>query len=225
MQNIDNQLSDSVAVKKKQDRHRALRPFDDSKLPPPQHSLPENLHGSSFFLEIGAGNARHAVDWAQNNKKELLVAIERTKAKSTKAGRRIDQAREEIPNLIYVRDDAVNWVTHNLHQACLKGVFILYPNPYPKECQRNKRFHFMPFMRLLSDRMLPDAQLTLATNEPSYFLDACQMLPRHFDLVLNKQKVLDPRLPPRTNFEEVFFERNILCYEAVFRKLADSAPN
>jgi tRNA G46 methylase TrmB len=186
--------------------------------------LPPEFGDRPFYLEIGAGTGRHAVAFAQQNPHENIVAIERTTTKSCKASNLVARLRITTPekglkNLGMFQDDALNWVAHHVQHPCLKGIFILYPNPYPKPSQRNKRFHFMPFMKALVDGLLPSATITIATNDPRYFLETLAVLPRYFELEVAFRRVCDPRNAARTNFEELFFQRQVLCYEAVFRRI------
>jgi tRNA G46 methylase TrmB len=187
--------------------------------------LPQELLKSPYFLEIGSGTGRHAIQFALDNPALRIVAIERTRTKSAKARNLLEKlvaqgANEHTTpqNLVLIRDDAIHWGAHHIEPSSLSGVFILYPNPYPKASQRNKRFHFMPFMEVLGEGMQDGADLVLATNEPSYFLEALFILPRFFGLDVVSKRICDPRLNPRTNFEAHFFGLGLLCYEVTFRR-------
>jgi tRNA (guanine-N7-)-methyltransferase len=206
--------------------HWKPRSFRRQAVPAPHNGIPENLKSRSFYLEIGSGGGHHAVSFAQSHPNDHLVAIERTKNRSLKARRHLDRTlnhgvispKEELPNLTLLRDDAVHWAAAHVRPQCLEGIFLLYPNPYPKYSQRNKRFPFMPFMSVLSEGLRDHATLTLASNEPWYILDALSILPRHFCLDPLVKRVCDPRHPPRTTFETHFFSLGILCYEVVFTR-------
>jgi tRNA (guanine-N7-)-methyltransferase len=200
------------------------RPFRRECIPPSRNGLPQEFGDKPFFLEIGAGTGRHAVSFAQQNPCENIVAIERTTTKSCKASNLVARVQATSPrpgleNLAMFQDDALNWVAHHVGRSCLNGVFILYPNPYPKPSQRKKRFHFMPFMQALVEGLVPRGTITLATNDPRYFLETLVVLPRYYDLEILSQRVCDPRRTPRSNFEELFFQLHVLCYEVVLRRI------
>lgn len=198
------------------------RPFRATSVPQPRTPFPAELEGQPFICEIGSGTGRHAIALAQAHPDQAVVAIERTMNKSRKALNRRHVCEtanaNSLHNLYLIHDDAVHWLSHHVKQPCLKAVYILYPNPYPKESQRNKRFPHMPFLSHLSKLTLPGAKLVMASNEPQYILDAWYRLPRWFCFEAVNLNILNPTLPARTNFENVFFERGILCYQATFQR-------
>jgi tRNA (guanine-N7-)-methyltransferase len=199
------------------------RPFRPEAVPLPRAPFPQELKGRTFICEIGSGTGRHAIGLAQSSPETPVVAIERTVNKSKKAINRFKSIENQTPhgldNLFLIHDDAVHWLTHHIIQPCIQALYFLYPNPYPKESQKNKRFPHMPFMAHLSILTLPGAQLVMASNEPQYILDAWNRLPKWFGFAQLKFEVLNPTRPARTNFEQVFFDRGVLCYQATFQKV------
>lgn len=147
-----------------------LRPFRADRVPPPREplaldSLRPNYAG--FDIELGCGAGMHAIARARACPDRLLLAIERTQAKFEGFESRLKN-HDPLPNLIALRDDAIAVVTHALPPQSVDTVFLLYPNPYPKAAQANKRWHQMPFLTQLHAVMKPGAELVLATNESFY---------------------------------------------------------
>lgn len=202
------------------------RAFRAELVPQPRVPFPSELEGRTFICEIGSGTGRHAIALARAHPAQAIIAIERTVNKSRKAQNRRHACEAEaagsLKNLFLIHDDAVHWLSHHVRRPCLEAVYILYPNPYPKESQRNKRFPHMPFLSHLSALTLPSARLVMASNEPQYILDAWYRLPKWFDFNAVTLEVLNPTQPARTNFEQVFFERGVLCYQATFEKRAQT---
>jgi tRNA G46 methylase TrmB len=60
-----------------------------------------------------------------------------------------------------MRANAVHWIAHYLSKQSVDAYFILYPNPYPKASQRNKRVHAMPFMGHLIATLKPGGTLKM----------------------------------------------------------------
>jgi tRNA G46 methylase TrmB len=120
-----------------------------------QVRLPRNFVEPSFApgvpldLEIGCGVGWHPIQYVQKNPARHLIAIEHTRNRFASFERRA-RSHAEIKNLTPVHADAIEWVTHALAPESVDRIFLLYPNPYPKRSDLNKRWHAMPFMgRLL----------------------------------------------------------------------------
>lgn len=203
-----------------------LKPFRGELVPKPHTTLDLMTEASryeAFDLEIGCGAGMHAIAYARANPKRLLVAVERTQDKFAGVEQRLKN-HEPLPNLLALRDDAVSLVTHLVSPHSLDRVFLLYPNPYPKESQANKRWHRMPFLRSLHGAMKVGGELTLATNERFYRDEALLWFSGVglFDLIREdsfvQNDVGSQRLPKaRTHFEKKYLAAGQTVYNLVFR--------
>lgn len=173
---------------------------------------------SEFDLEIGAGVGLHAIRYALANPDRTLVAIERTEVKFAGLARR-HLGHGSPANLLPLRADAVQFVTHFVAPGRLARVFLLYPNPYPKPKHANLRWYNSPFMSELAQKMARGAELTLSTNLEWYAEGARLGLPAHFDFRLIRERTLDARDPPRTHFEKKYLARGQTCFDLVFARL------
>jgi tRNA (guanine-N7-)-methyltransferase len=204
-----------------------LRPFSGDRVPRPHNeiSVPSLSEGyTGLDLEIGAGAGMHALAYARQNPSRLLVAVERTEAKFKAFESRVSR-HEPLKNLVAIRDNAVSVVTHLVAPRSLDRVFILYPNPYPKESQANKRWHRMPFIQHLHECMKPGGELTIATNEV-FYKDECRAwllglglfkLVSEAELSLSDAET--PRLPRmRTHFEKKYLRARQKIYNLVFAR-------
>jgi tRNA G46 methylase TrmB len=190
-----------------------------SKIPPPPDLRPLVLDPSRpVDVEIGCGVGFHPLRYARENPGRQLVAFERTKEKFEKFAVRI-QNHEELPNLTAIHGDALPWIAHAIAPASVDRYFILYPNPYPKESQRNLRFPFMPAFRLIHDSMKKGALLTLATNSASYAEEAAYGFVKEWGMELVEKSLLPENFPPRTHFEKKYLARGERCWNLLFRRL------
>jgi tRNA G46 methylase TrmB len=144
------------------------------------------------------------------------VAFERTKEKFEKFAARIAN-HDPLLNLTAIHGDALAWIKHAFQPATVDRYFILYPNPYPKESQKNLRFPFMPAFRLIRDTMKPGGQLTLATNSEAYAREAADGFVKEWNLELVEKKILPVDFPPRTHFEKKYLLRGETCWNLEFR--------
>lgn len=195
------------------------RPFAPDKvpLPPDFRALPVDP-ALPLDVEIGCGVGFHPLRYAAAHPGRQVLAFERTKAKFEKFAGRL-RHHPRLPNLIPVHGDAIPWITHGLGEASVDRYFLLYPNPYPKESQRNLRFPHMPFFSRLLFTMKPGATLTLATNEAFYAEEAALVFVQAWGLELEEKRVLAANEAPRTHFEKKYLARGQPCWNLVFRHL------
>tara|TARA_R110002049_G_scaffold175854_1_gene343120 strand:- start:222 stop:788 length:567 start_codon:yes stop_codon:yes gene_type:complete len=187
-----------------------MREFKSQLIPPPRSSILAPTH--QFDLEIGCGAGLHPILYSKQNPERHLIAIERTFEKFQKFENR--WAKHDKPaNLIPIHDDAISWVTHRVMDKQLLKVFILYPNPEPKN--KNQRWGHMPFLTHLHSKLADHAELILASNIESYIDECLENFPKNgFKLKSNQA----PDLPGRTHFERKYLKNNQQCWNLVFTK-------
>lgn len=188
-------------------RPEALRPPRDFVRP----SLPNDL---PIWLEIGAGVGLHALTCARQNPEIELYAIERTAEKFQKFW----QSFQANPpsNLHPIHADAIPWVVHALPEDSLERIFLLYPNPEPKNPAQ--RWLNMPFFAFLLSRLKSNGQIHLASNIPDYIAEARQQAEQVWHLPFTEHDITGQG---RTHFEIKYLERGEPCVELVFTKPAD----
>ncbi len=203
-----------------------MRSFKSDKISKPKLDLsvvPLDPNEFNVF-EIGAGVGRHAIRYAIENPSQKIFAVEHSSERFEKFQRRIESHKSkgiELKNLRAVHCDAEAFAVHFIPAGSLDKIFILYPNPYPKESQANKRWHNMPFLSFLLERLKLGGRLEIATNEEFYALEAADNLNRVKELSIVNQdrmsRISHPNFVARTHFEKKYLERdqNIFCLEWV----------
>ena len=195
-----------------------LRPFRPDRVPLPKCDVPFPESDMEVDLEIGCGVGYHPIQRSLREPARKLVAIEHTKTRFSRLLKRVE-GHPHIQNIVPVFDDAVSWVTHRVPAHSLGHVFLLYPNPYPKHAQRNKRWHQMPFMGFLLSRIRFGGTLTIATNERFYFEEAVSAMAQHWgwgDCQVEELSGADHR-GGRTHFEKKYLSRGETCFNMVFQ--------
>ena len=179
-----------------------------------------------LIIEIGAGVGFHAIKYAKANNNSFFIAIEKTSEKFNKLNTRVLN-HPNLDNIYPVHANAINWIYNNIYKQELDECFILYPNPYPKASQQNKRFTNIPFMDYLFSRLKIGGKLTLATNMKYYFEEAKEAF-----IVKGYLKLLDNSIinsidnfSPRTHFEKKYLDRGEVCYNLVFIKVSEDGNN
>ncbi len=188
----------------------AMREFKPESIPLPRSSILAPSH--QFDLEIGCGAGLHPIQYSRLNPDRHLIAIERTFDKYKKFENRWIQ-HDRPSNLVPIHDDAISWITHRVREKQLLKVFILYPNPEPKN--KNQRWANMPFLSHLYTKLDDRAQVTLASNIDSYIDECLEHFPS-FGLKLKSNE--KPETPGRTHFERKYLKDNQQCWNLVFTK-------
>lgn len=194
----------------------------------PRVELPESFvwPRGAVDLEIGCGKGLHAISYARENPERHLIAVERTREKFTGLCSRLASHRGKgiaLANLSPLCGDAISFLVHHFsEEEIFSRVFILYPNPYPKPSQANKRFHNAPAMSLIQTSLQTGGELTLATNEAWYADEARKRLCQDWKFTLHRDETFDHQslaFPARTHFERKYLARGDKVYNLVFRKL------
>lgn len=194
-----------------------MRPFRVDKVPNPvlAESLKNELKDGFADIEIGAGQGLHAIRYGLAHPHRKLLAIERTTEKFERFRGRLLK-HPGIKNVIPAHADAVSIIAHNVPNQSVERFFLLYPNPYPKQKQRNLRWHNSPFMGCLIDKLKPNGRLHLSTNLSWYAEEAKHVLTETWPMTLAlDSRVIDPRLA-QTHFERKYLARGEVCYRMVF---------
>jgi tRNA G46 methylase TrmB len=197
-----------------------MRSFQPEKVPRPPEFAPFTLDPARpLDVEIGCGVGLHPIRYARAHPERDLIAFERTSEKFEKFSGRL-KTHPPLPNLRPVHGDAIAWITHGLKPQSVDQYFLLYPNPYPKEGQRNLRFHEMPFFTQIKATLKPGGMFTMATNERFYAEESKARMLGTWGFTLVSEEVLGADFVPRTHFEKKYLARGLPCWNQVFRQLA-----
>ena len=172
-------------------------------------------------VEIGCGDGTHSLRYCQQNPHVNLIAIEKSPVRFRSFQKKIDQLSPKLSNLYPIQTNAISWIFHFIPAESIQTLFILYPNPYPKSSQRNKRWHAMPFMGELIRRLQFKGQIVLTTNEFFYLQEAQEYLQEVWNMQFLKKECfssLKGRRVPRTAFEKKYLQQGCTCYSLIFEK-------
>ena len=169
-------------------------------------------------IEIGPGVGLHPIQYAQQHPDRHIIAIEKTTAKFNKFAGRLAK-HPQLDNILAVHGNAIEWITKNIGPDEVNHYFLLYPNPYPKQAQKNKRLMNMPFMEHLIATMQHDATLSMATNMEFFYQEAKQQWNNVKCFNLVSDLILDnDRHIARTHFERKYLATGQKCYQLVYSK-------
>ena len=117
-----------------------------------------------FWLEVGFGSGEHLVWQAQHNLNVGLIGCEPFMNGVAKCLAQID--RSGVANNVRLFADDARLVMAALPERSLGRVFVLFPDPWPKQRHHKRRFVQPATLDELARLMRPGGELRLATDDP-----------------------------------------------------------
>jgi tRNA (guanine-N7-)-methyltransferase len=198
-------------------RGRPLRPgqqdLKDTLLPRLAVSLPDDgpldpraLFASppaEIWLEIGFGGGEHLADQADSHRDIGFIGCE---VFENGVARLVGEiARRNLANIRIYADDA-RLLLDRLPPASIACVFILFPDPWPKQRHHKRRLVARPTLDRLATVMRPGAELRLATDDRDYLAWMLEHLTAHPGFAWRARRPADWRQRPpdwpATRYEE-----------------------
>lgn len=123
------------------------------------------------FLEIGFGNGKPLAELATGHPERNYLGIE---VHRPGVGHLLLEAeKRSLTNLRVCRHDAVEILEQGLARASLEGVYLLFPDPWPKKRHQKRRILTPDLVRLLARAIRTGGIFHTATDWEHY---AAQML-------------------------------------------------
>ena len=200
----------------------AIRRFNPAQLMAPHALWPQVRVGAPIDIEIGCGPGWHPIQYAKENPEREIIAIEHTRSRFASFEQR-HRHHPELVNLHAVHANAIEYIAHRVPDHSISRYFLLYPNPEPKN--RARRWHAMPFMGTLLDKLVDGGTLEIATNVLDYAQEARRYFESEWKLCLASERVLDSTelARARTHFELKYLKRGDSCFNQVWQKSVGSS--
>jgi tRNA (guanine-N7-)-methyltransferase len=131
------------------------------KLSPPE-ALPSDRE---CWLEIGFGAGEHLAHIAQHYPEKYFVGAEPYLNGVASLLHRI--ADNPPSNLSLIVDDVRPWLQEQ-EDALFEGVYILFPDPWPKRSHKKRRIINRAMLDLLADKIQAGGKLRIATDHVDY---------------------------------------------------------
>ncbi len=181
---------------------------------PIYHYPDEPLTVTGDILEIGPGRGDMLLWLAGQHPEKRFVAVELMVSRYKKLIRRIE--RLGLTNLRLIRGNARLVLPKFFSTPCFERIYILFPDPWPKERHSFHRLLSVEILILLSSLMKENGELIFATDHAPY-AEWVVRNAEHVDTVRNlgtpfsTDSALIPN-PDRTYFEKKWREegRDIL---------------
>lgn len=118
------------------------------------------------FLEIGPGQGDFLLHLAEQHPTKKILAIEIDAFRFHKISEKIKKLKLDHVTLIH--GDARIPLAKDLHNTKLEKIFVLFPDPWPRNRHRHKRLLSTEFLTALCARLQDNGEFTLATDVRDY---------------------------------------------------------
>lgn len=119
-----------------------------------------------LYFEIGVGNGEFIVEMAEKMREADFVGVEVSKEVLRKALARIED--RSLSNIRLIHMEGTKALAKLFKSESLEGVFLNFPDPWPKKKHRKKRLVKPGFLYLLSDRLKIGGFFQMATDHKDY---------------------------------------------------------
>ncbi|MEX0747314.1 MAG: tRNA (guanosine(46)-N7)-methyltransferase TrmB [Rhodothermales bacterium] len=120
----------------------------------------------SLVAEIGVGSGGFIEAVAENHPHWNVLGIERAPQSVARTYRRL--LRRRVSNARLAKADAWFVVRNVIAPGDLSGLFINFPDPWPRRKHQHRRLLSVPFLELLASRLMDGGRLALTTDHPEY---------------------------------------------------------
>lgn len=169
------------------------------------------------FLEIGFGMGETTAAIAQAHPQHDYLGIE---VHTPGVGSLLKLLAERgLLNVRIIQHDAVEVVEQMIAPGSLAGVFVFFPDPWPKKRHHKRRLIQPAFAHPLASRLQPGGVLHLATDWYDYAVQMLEVL-RAEPLLANTADAFAPRpgYRPLTKFEQRGMRLGHGVWDLVFRR-------
>lgn len=171
--------------------------------------LEQALQGRKTFLwEVGCGHGHFLTAYAAAHPERLCIGIDLIGERIERAERKRDRA--QLSNLHFLQAEARLFLETLPGEVAIEGMFILFPDPWPKLRHQKHRILQASFLDQAAARCAPGAPLYFRTDFQPYYASAREALAEHSRWTLS-----DEAWP--FEFATVFQQRAETHYSAIAR--------
>lgn len=172
--------------------------------------------GQPLVVEVGCGAGEWICREARQNPGIYYIGIEQTEVRSGKLV--VAAGASAAPNLLPVRADAVLLLDRICPPASVDTFYFLYPNPYLKARQANRRLLTGPAMWVFDRCLKPGGKIYLATNIEHYAAETAASLRHAWGYAVTQHGLITGLEAPRTAFERKYRARGEKLFEVEANK-------
>ncbi len=169
------------------------------------------------ILEIGFGMGESTATIAQAHPENDYLGIE---VHTPGVGSLLNQIEQfELTNLRIIQHDAVEVLQHMLPPACLDGIHIFFPDPWPKAKHHKRRLIQPALVARLCTHLKPGGYIHAATDWEDYAVQILHVLNQEPQLSNTTNNYAPrPNYRPLTKFEQRGLKLGHGVWDLVFQR-------
>ena len=169
------------------------------------------------ILEIGFGMGESTATIAQAHPENDYLGVE---VHTPGVGSLLNQIEQfELTNLRIIQHDAVEVLQHMLPPACLDGIHIFFPDPWPKAKHHKRRLIQPALVARLCTRLKPGGYIHAATDWKDYAVQILHVLNQEPQLSNTTNNYAPrPNYRPLTKFEQRGLKLGHGVWDLVFQR-------
>lgn len=134
-----------------------------------------------FVWEVGSGHGHFLAAFAAEHPAEVCIGIDIASDRVARANRKRERAR--LKNLHFLLADAEDFLAVMPEDARFSGIFILFPDPWPKRRHHKNRVMNPEFLAAAAARAGEGACLHFRTDHEPYFSEAVSVVQANPDWI------------------------------------------
>ena len=163
--------------------------------------LDKRRAGEVLEIEIGCGNGHFLAEYCEKRRDRLLLGIDRKKGRCLKAVKKVNHSRLSNVFILYGRAEELIEV---LADSTVRAYHIYFPDPWPKNRHRRRRFFRMEHLRSLYRSLEPGGSIYFCSDFHDYYLQAKVLLALHGGFSLGE-------VPPSDEVFRSLFSRRLMA--------------
>lgn len=134
-------------------------------------------NGNPVCIEYCAGNGDWVVNQAKQHSNLNWVAVEKQFDRVRKIWSKIKN--HNLSNLMIVCGEAMTFTHHYVRPTSLEGVYINFPDPWPKKRHQKHRLMSVSFIHELHRVLQPAKRVTFVTDDEEYLSSTVDLFVSH----------------------------------------------
>lgn len=175
----------------------------------------EILKASPLYLEIGCGHGDFLVRKAKENPGEYFIGIENVSFFAIDAAEKIEE--NNLSNVLILNQNANELLEEIIPDEYLDGMYILYPDPWPKRRHRKRRLLKEETYDRYHAVLKPGGWIEIWTDTDQW-VDLSMPFLERLPGAVSQEEVADQIGPTRTYFEQRAKSKQHPIYHILYKK-------